>query len=100
MVYEVVVSNCAQQDLQKIIIWYDEQQTGLGARFLRCFLEMLEKIKHYPDHYPFIKWQYRRIVIRKFPYNIIYKLLDQVVLVLAILHQRRNPAELIKRIKK
>ncbi|MET0392142.1 MAG: hypothetical protein ABW019_03335 [Chitinophagaceae bacterium] len=37
------------------------------------------------------------MTIALFPYNIVYKIVGSTVLVLAILHHRRNPAELIKR---
>jgi toxin ParE1/3/4 len=100
MVYDVITTTPAQQDLREIIIWYNEQQTGLGKIFMRRFFEALEKLRNYPERYPFIRVEYRRLIIHKFPYKIIYKLLDRVVLVLAILHQRRNPAEIIKRLKK
>lgn len=71
----------------------------IGQIIYAPFFEALEKLKHYPERYPFIKFEYRRILIHKFPYKIVYKLLDQVVLILAIFHQCRNPAELMRRLK-
>lgn len=100
MAYDVVIPEEAEQDADEAILWYEEQQRGLGVRFYFCLLEKLEKLKANPQYYFYIHEEYRRIVIDPFPYSIIYKITGATVLVLAVFHQGRNPAELLKRIKK
>ena len=34
---EVLLTSAAQKDLTLVIAWYEGQQLGLGAEFLRCF---------------------------------------------------------------
>lgn len=54
MVYEVIIPAAAEQDIDEIISWYEEQQTGLGIRFYFLLLEKLEKLKYTPEYYSFI----------------------------------------------
>jgi toxin ParE1/3/4 len=99
MAYSIVIPAEAGQDIEEAVRWYEEQQTGLGIRFYQQVLEMLERIVINPKYYSFIRDEYRRISVTPFPYNIIYKLINTTVIVLAVFHTSRNPAEIIKRIK-
>lgn len=92
MAYDVIISAEAEQDVDEII-WYEEQQTGLGIRFYSLLLERFKELKYHPEYYSFIYDKYRRLTVDPFPYKIIYKIYGQTVLVLALLHHRRNPAE-------
>lgn len=100
MAYDVIIPDRAEQDIDEAILWYEEQQTGLGIRFYFCLLEKLERLRVNPQYYFYIHEEYRRIIVDPFPYSIIYKIIDSTVLVLAVFHQGRNPAEILKRIKK
>lgn len=100
MAYDVIIPDEAEQDVDEAVRWYEEQQTGLGIRFYFCLLEKLEELRVHPQYYFYIHEEYRRIVVDLFPYNIIYKIIDSKVLVLAVFHQGRNPAEILKRIKR
>ena len=100
MAYDVIIPEEAERDAYEAILWYEEQQPGLGNRFYLCLPEKLEKLKDNPQYYFNIHEEYRRIVIDPFPFSIIYKIADSTVLVLAVFHQTRNPAELLKRINK
>jgi hypothetical protein len=72
MIYEVVLTEEVERDVDEVILWYEEQQTGLGLRFYSCLLERLEKVKINPQYYFNIQEGYRRIIIDPFPYSIIY----------------------------
>ena len=100
MAYEVIIPNGAEEDIDETILWYEEQQTGLGIRFYHCLLEKLEKLKIDPQYYFCIHEEYRRIVIDPFPYSIIYKIYDSTIAILAVFHHSRNPVEILKRTKK
>jgi plasmid stabilization system protein ParE len=77
------------------------QKTGLGFDFIRQFEYVLEKIFHNP-HYPsFIIDDARSATMKRFPYEIIYRVdvIAQQVRIIAIIHQRRNPEWFRQRIK-
>lgn len=99
MAYDLIILPGAEQDADEAIVWYEEQQEGLGIRFYYLLLEKFEELRFTPHNYSFIREEYRRIAINPFPYNIIYKIIGSEVLVLAVFHHSRNPAELLKRMK-
>jgi len=45
MIFELLITRRAQFDLDEIFIWYEEQQPGLGDRFLNAFEDAIIKIK-------------------------------------------------------
>ncbi|TFG63787.1 MAG: type II toxin-antitoxin system RelE/ParE family toxin [Nitrospirales bacterium] len=81
----------AQQELDEAVTYYNSEQAGLGADFLVEFLNSLERIKAYPQAWkPFTK-NTRRSQLRRFPYGIVYQLLENEILIVAISHLHREP---------
>lgn len=97
MAYEIIIRPTARNNVDDTIQWYEEQQTGLGIKFYRQFLDGIEKIKTNPTYFTFIYEEFRRINLKSFPYNIIYKVIDDVVVVFTIYHHSRDPVEMLKR---
>jgi hypothetical protein len=52
--------------------WYEEKSPGLGEEFLRIFLACAHDIARYPIGYPKIHSEFRRRLLRRFPYAIYY----------------------------
>ncbi|MCL4215684.1 MAG: hypothetical protein KJ052_01545 [Candidatus Hydrogenedentes bacterium] len=52
----------------------------------------LEAIQKYPKMYPKVHKSIRRALCRRFPYAIYFVEKDDVVQVLAVIHQRRHPS--------
>lgn len=48
MVYNVLLSAEAQQDIDNAVLWYEKQQAGLGIRFYTELLNRLEKLERNP----------------------------------------------------
>lgn len=55
-------------------------------------LERLETIRQFPEACPKIHKAVRRALVKRFPYLIFYLLTPDRIVVLAILHTSRNPA--------
>ena len=81
----------AEQDAAQAYIWYEEQDPGLGEEFLRCVDACLQVIQRNPGVYQVIHEDYRRGVIRRFPYVIFYEYLDNTIVVYAVFHCSQNP---------
>jgi len=71
--------------------WYEEQLEGLGESFLFDLEQANKKITTNPTFYSFQDDRYRRILLKKFPYIVIYEILDKEIVVYAIFHTSRNP---------
>ena len=83
----------AEADLVIARAWYERQREGLGAAFLLCVEEVLDRIDRTPALYPVVYRDVRRAFTRRFPYAVYYRVADNDVVVLGILHTRRDPQE-------
>ena len=98
MNYRIIIRPEAEDDLIDEYNWYEEQSKGLGFDFLRCIDASLNSIKHYPKMYRKIYKNIHRAFIRRFPYGIFYLIDEDKIVVLAILHAKRDPKLWKKRI--
>lgn len=91
--FDVVLTRDAQIDLDEIFVWYEEQKEGLGFDFVSRFELILQKLSGNPYYASFILDDARGVSIKKFPYEIIYRVNNakQQVRIIAIIHQHRNP---------
>ena len=81
----------ARADLRDARDWYERQSPGLGSEFLRAVESVIATIQRAPAFYPAVEAPVRRAVLRRFPYQVIYALEGDEVVVLACLHHRRDP---------
>jgi toxin ParE1/3/4 len=81
----------AEADLDEAYRWYERQRTGLGADFLLCFEEALQRVRRSPDLYPRVHKTVRRGWIRRFPYGLFYVVDEGVVAVIGVFHASRDP---------
>jgi plasmid stabilization system protein ParE len=70
--------------------WYDAERAGLGREFQDELWRALELLVTMPEMGPVAYRDLRRIVTRKFPYAIYYRLTDARIEVRACLHHRQN----------
>ena len=62
----------AEADLANARDWYERQRAGLGAEFLLCVEEVLERIGRTPEMYMVVHHDVRRALTRRFPYAVYY----------------------------
>lgn len=91
MKYAVQIRPEAEQDLEDAAIWYEQQQLTLGHDFLDAIDSEFQRIASSPMMYPVVHRETRRAIIQRFPFSIFYRIEDNVILVIAILHGSRNP---------
>lgn len=88
---DIVFHPGAEDELKEAILWYGNQQKGLDIEFVRCIDDAIQKIKRNPGIYPIEFENYRKKVVRRFPFKIIYEIMDDHIYILAVFHSRRNP---------
>jgi len=71
--------------------YYDDLLFGLGKSFIIEIEKTINIIKKNPLAYPIINKNIRKAVIMKFPYSILYIIEEDIVYLLAIMHQKRKP---------
>ena len=86
-----IVRPLAEADLEQAANWYDEEQAGLGSRFLSDVDQVFERIRERPQQFPEVSGDIRRALLHTFPYAVYFRETDETIRVLAVLHLRRKP---------
>ena len=86
----------ANIDVLEAWTYYEEQQDGLGTRFVQRLDELLEKIAANPQHYAFIDHTKSRrdAALIIFPYIVVFEIIGDVVLIYRVFNTHQNPASL------
>ena len=76
--------------------WYESQQRGLGVDFHQALDEALDVIETDPRRFGQLETirtarEIRRIMLRRFPYYVVYEVQAEKVVVLAVAHAGRRP---------
>lgn len=85
-------------ELEDAIQYYELELKGLGRKFLDEVLETTELISLFPQLFSKNSEHTRRAVLRKFPYNLIYSILNVKIYIIAVAHQNRTPEYWIDRL--
>ena len=77
--------------------WYQNQAIGLGDDFLTELEIAYQAIEELPDTWPKFQNNFRRFLLSKFPFSVIYQADQQVIYILAVMHNSRKPGYWNKR---
>ncbi len=81
----------AEAELLDARDWYEAERAGLGAVFAAAVETTITAVLQNPLAYPRVKSDTRRALVRRFPYAVYFRPIDDEIIVLAVLHGRRNP---------
>jgi toxin ParE1/3/4 len=90
MAARFVVAPEAQDDLVAIYDWYEARRAGLGEEFLDCVDACFSKIRRTPELYGIAFDSYRRALVRRFPYAIIYEATAEAITIYGVFHTSRD----------
>jgi len=91
MAAELIIAPEAQQDVGEAYSWYEDHRPGLGEEFLGCVDASIQAICRMPELYAKTHEEYRRALVRRFPYAIFYEYSGGNVVIYSIFHTSRNP---------
>ena len=77
--------------------WYEARSVGLGLEFARSLDAAIAAAFRDPAAYSLVEGDCRRILLRRFPFSLVYRVRADEFLVIAIFHHRRDPAVLTRR---
>jgi len=95
----------AEEELRQAARWYDQQRLGLGTDSLSAVGSAFSVLAAQPaagTPIPGIRADLpaRRVLLRRFPYAVVFLDVDATVRILAIDHQRRQPGYWIARLRR
>lgn len=80
-------------ELEHSRAWYDERAENLGTEFLVEVDRAIETIRESPTIWP-LRDEHQgihRYLVHRFPYGVVYRLHDQTIQIIAVMHLRRHP---------
>ena len=87
----------AEKDIAIGIFFYESQKDGLGKYFLDSILSDIESLHIYAGIHIVISGYYR-LLSKRFPFSIYYKIKENVIYIYAVLDCRKNPNAIAKRL--
>jgi len=77
--------------------WYQEQAKGLGDDFLNELESAYAAVIEFPKAWPLFQKGFRRHLLPRFPFSIIYREKGGDIFVVAVMHNSRKPGYWLSR---
>ena len=81
----------AEWDFTEALSWYAERSPRAAEGFQSQFEHALEKISSQPVTFPLVDEIHRFYLMDRYPYQVIYRLQDDWITVVAVAHAKREP---------
>lgn len=91
MTRRLIIYPGAQLDIEETVFYYENQKIGLGDQFLDELNQLLREITINPFRFPEVVHDTRRGLLNRFPYTVYFRTDNEIIAVIAILHQHRHP---------
>lgn len=88
-----------EEDVIGGYVWYEAKLSGLGEEFLRVFYACAGEISRNPLLYPKVYGDFRRRLLRRFPYAIYFMVNDNQIIVFGLFHCARDPRTIITKLR-
>lgn len=88
MAYSLHLFAKAEADCNEAVEGYKGQSADAAVRFLQEVSEVLEALETHPHYYSYYIQPYRRVLLKSFPYRIVYKINGDKVLIYGVYHNR------------
>lgn len=98
MVEKVIFTPKASNDVSAAYDWYEEREPGLREDFLRCVEACLLMALRHPHMYPVATDDFRRALIRRFPFEMFYEPHRDGLVVYSVFHCSQDPKKWQKRL--
>jgi toxin ParE1/3/4 len=97
MTYSLAFTGRAAVDIINAFEWYEARRSGLGVEFRNALNRTFELTQHMPTAGPEVHRGLRRLLLKRFPFAVYYRVHEDTVEVLGCLHQRRDPGAWTRR---
>ena len=94
---KIRILSSAERDLEDGYHFYESQSPNLGSYFLDSLYSDIDSLAYFGGIHQIV-FGYHRQLSKRFPFAVYYRILDDVVVVFAILDCRRNPSWIRKRL--
>lgn len=90
MEFRIIVLKAALTDLDDAVEWYSKIQPELGKDLVLKFNEALTEIEQKPLLSQNLNENFRKINLKRFPYKLVFKIIEQEIIIIAVAHHKRK----------
>jgi len=87
----IKILSTAEDDLEEGYQFYESQSDGLGTYFLDTLYSDIDSLAYFSGMHRIVLG-YHRLLSKRFPFAVYYRIVNDMVLVYAVLDCRRNPS--------
>ena len=87
----------AADEFEEAVVYYEDCQTGLGKQLSQEIDAAIQLILAFPNAWTTLENEIKRILIRRFPFGLLYILRNDEIYILAVMNLNRNPSYWKKR---
>ena len=81
----------AKIELNKAIDYYEKCKTGLGSEFSKEIYLTIQRIILFPEAWTKIGKDTRRCLTNRFPYGVLYHILEDKIMIVAVMQLNKKP---------
>lgn len=81
----------ARREFLAEMVYYNQEQAGLGARFTAAVEEATARALAFPRAGSLSAANTRRVYLQGFPFSIVYREVSAGIVIFAVAHQSRRP---------
>lgn len=87
---ELIILPEANGDLTRAAAWYEAQRRGLGDEFYANVKTRFESLLRNPELFELFHGDVRRAAVGRFPYDILFRVSDDRVMIVCVVHHSRD----------
>ena len=95
----IKILSAAESDLEEGHRFYESQADGLGTYFLDTLYSDIDSLAYFARMHRVVLG-YHRLLSKRFPFAVYYRVADDDAIVFAVLDCRRNPSWIRKKLSK
>jgi toxin ParE1/3/4 len=88
---DVLILAAAEQEYTESLAWYSQRSEAAARGFEAEFERAIRSIQKAPQQYPRCGGSHRFYLMRRYPFQVIYREDSRGVLVVAVAHAKRRP---------
>ena len=97
MNYQVIVPESVYLELKETSSYYESKQKDLGLKFILNWETAMVHLKEAPLLYQKKHKGLRTIKINKFPYLLVFEIIENKIYIFRLTHSKRNPKKVFKK---
>jgi len=91
------VRKVARAEIEAAFDWYLRRSPAAAEHFLNAVDDAISTIQEAPERQPIIRGHLRRVLLRRFPYGVYYKVYPSSISVVGVIHGHRHPDTWLRR---